>query len=221
MILPMLSRRMSFRALKTKHDTPKYGLIYHASLIDQAGAKHKGKMSRVLAAKTALAVRVDALGDETKASIALDNRAKCEARLRQLETGSMTLSSGKGNVQTNQQKYEAPPTVNGTYNTAADVTVETAEKKKKKKKKKSLDAMEVEEPKTTESSKDTESSSKKRKASAEIEPEQTEETPKKVKKAKKAKKEASPPAAETTATPKSEKKKKKKSKKSKTECTEA
>merc|ERR1712174_153884 len=41
-----------FRALKTKHDTPKYGLIYHASLIGQAQPKNKGKISRVLAAKT-------------------------------------------------------------------------------------------------------------------------------------------------------------------------
>merc|ERR1712025_700425 len=54
-----------FRALKTKHDTPKYGLIYHASLIGQAQPKHKGKISRVLAAKCALSVRVDALGEET------------------------------------------------------------------------------------------------------------------------------------------------------------
>ena len=34
-----------FRALKTKHDTPKYGLIYHALLIGQAAPKHKGKLS--------------------------------------------------------------------------------------------------------------------------------------------------------------------------------
>ena len=33
-----------FRALKTKHDTPKYGLIYHASLIGQAPPKLKGKV---------------------------------------------------------------------------------------------------------------------------------------------------------------------------------
>jgi len=58
-----------FRALKTKHDTPKYGLIYHASLIGQTAPKFKGKISRVLAAKTALAIRVDALGDKTEASI--------------------------------------------------------------------------------------------------------------------------------------------------------
>ena len=30
-----------FRALKTKHETPKYGLIYHASLIGQASPKNK------------------------------------------------------------------------------------------------------------------------------------------------------------------------------------
>ena len=33
-----------FRALKTKHDTPKYGLIFHASLIGQASPKLKGKV---------------------------------------------------------------------------------------------------------------------------------------------------------------------------------
>ena len=52
-----------FRALKTKHDTPKYGLIYHASLVGQAAPKHKGKISRVLAAKTSLSARMDALGN--------------------------------------------------------------------------------------------------------------------------------------------------------------
>ena len=46
-----------FRALKSKHDTPKYGLIYHASLVGQAAPKLKGKISRVLAAKTSLAIR--------------------------------------------------------------------------------------------------------------------------------------------------------------------
>lgn len=33
-----------FRALKTKHETPKYGLIYHASLVGQATPKNKGKV---------------------------------------------------------------------------------------------------------------------------------------------------------------------------------
>jgi ferredoxin-like protein FixX len=83
-----------FRALKTKHDTPKYGLIYHASLIGQAPPKHKGKISRVLAAKTALSIRVDALGDSSEPTIAIDARAKVEARMRQLELGSRAGASG-------------------------------------------------------------------------------------------------------------------------------
>merc|ERR1711909_214823 len=33
-----------FKALKTKHDTPKYGLIYHAQLVGQASTKLKGKV---------------------------------------------------------------------------------------------------------------------------------------------------------------------------------
>lgn len=33
-----------FRALKTRKDTPKYGLIYHASLVGQTAAKNKGKV---------------------------------------------------------------------------------------------------------------------------------------------------------------------------------
>ncbi|CAN0135807.1 unnamed protein product, partial [Ectocarpus sp. 13 AM-2016] len=82
-----------FRALKTKHDTPKYGLIYHASLIGQAAPKNKGKISRVLAAKCALAIRVDALADETDTSIGIESRSKVEMRLRQLEGGARLLEA--------------------------------------------------------------------------------------------------------------------------------
>lgn len=84
-----------FRALKTKHDTPKYGLIYHASLIGQASGKNKGKMARVLAAKAALGLRVDALQDwgedeanipeDEKAALGLSARANLERKLAAME----------------------------------------------------------------------------------------------------------------------------------------
>ncbi|KXX72991.1 Nucleolar protein 58, partial [Madurella mycetomatis] len=81
-----------FRALKTKHATPKYGLIYHASLVGQASGANKGKMARQLAAKIALGVRTDALAefdddadDETRASLGIRSRAKLEKNLRLLE----------------------------------------------------------------------------------------------------------------------------------------
>lgn len=74
-----------FRALKTRRDTPKYGLIYHASLVGQTTAKNKGKISRMLAAKTSLAIRYDALGEDTNSEMGVENRAKLEVRLRYLE----------------------------------------------------------------------------------------------------------------------------------------
>lgn len=39
----------------------------------------------MLAAKAALAIRYDALGEDTNAEMGVENRAKLEARLRQLE----------------------------------------------------------------------------------------------------------------------------------------
>merc|ERR1712032_1764571 len=58
-----------FRALKTKSATPKYGLIYHASLVGQSAPALKGKISRVLAAKLSLCCRVDALGDQVEPTL--------------------------------------------------------------------------------------------------------------------------------------------------------
>ena len=58
-----------FKALKTKHDTPKYGLIYHAQLVGQTTTALKGKVSRMLAAKASLACRVDAFSEDTTSSI--------------------------------------------------------------------------------------------------------------------------------------------------------
>jgi nucleolar protein 58 len=83
-----------FRALKTKHETPKYGLIYHASLVGQCAPKNKGKISRVLAAKTALAIRVDALGEGDDVTVGNEGREKVEARMRQLEGLARIESTG-------------------------------------------------------------------------------------------------------------------------------
>merc|ERR1712217_615205 len=49
-----------FRALKTKGNTPKYGLIYHASFVNAATQINKAKIARTLACKTSLSARVDA-----------------------------------------------------------------------------------------------------------------------------------------------------------------
>jgi nucleolar protein 56 len=52
-----------FRALKTKGNTPKYGLIYHSTFIGRADTKNKGRISRYLANKCSIASRIDSFGD--------------------------------------------------------------------------------------------------------------------------------------------------------------
>lgn len=142
-----------FRALKTKHDTPKYGLIYHASLVGQAAPKHKGKISRVLAAKAALATRVDALSDETSehpdTTIGYEGRAKVEARLRQLEGGDGTvILANKDGKLTAAKTAKYVPTaakasaVAPAYNDASDMVLDEKEKKSSKKDKKKRKAEE-------------------------------------------------------------------------------
>lgn len=80
-----------FRALKTKHDTPKYGLLYHAMLVSSTNSKNKGKVSRMLAAKASLAIRVDALGEGAASNeLGLEHRARLEARMRALEEGHVS-----------------------------------------------------------------------------------------------------------------------------------
>lgn len=71
-----------FRALKKKHDTPKYGMIYHSPLIGQTPTHLKGKISRVLAAKAALAVRYDALSEVTDDELGVALRKVVEERIK-------------------------------------------------------------------------------------------------------------------------------------------
>merc|ERR1712098_525290 len=115
-----------FKALKTKHDTPKYGLIYHAQLVGQASSKLKGKVSRMLAAKAAIATRVDALGEETNTDLGIEHRAKVESRIRQLEGGATTKISGSAKKSAQFDKYENKAEV-VEYKAAADVTKRKSE----------------------------------------------------------------------------------------------
>ncbi|KAJ2401330.1 Nucleolar protein 58, partial [Coemansia sp. RSA 2530] len=119
-----------FRALKTKHDTPKYGLIYHASLVGQAGPKAKGKIARLTATKTSIAVRVDALGDTDAAEVGIEGRVKIENRLRQLEgrfaAKAARVDRTKVPATPLDKKFERMQVAS--YNTASDAVAVKAEK---------------------------------------------------------------------------------------------
>ncbi|KAG4413626.1 Nucleolar protein 58 [Cadophora malorum] len=150
-----------FRALKTKHDTPKYGLIYHASLVGQATGKNKGKIARMLAAKAAIGLRVDALSDwsaqgegkgddiddEERSALGVTSRMKIERHLRSLEgkpllprgvavgPNGTAVTPGKWEVK-EAQKYNADADGLAGDEPAAAAPVSEKKSKKDKKEKK-------------------------------------------------------------------------------------
>ncbi|OLL21866.1 Nucleolar protein 56 [Neolecta irregularis DAH-3] len=76
-----------FRALKTKGNTPKYGLIYHSSFIGRAGLKNKGRISRFLANKCSIASRIDNFTDTPTTKFGEVLRKQVEERLSFYESG--------------------------------------------------------------------------------------------------------------------------------------
>ena len=76
-----------FRALKTKGKTPKYGLIFNSTFIGRANQKNKGRISRYLANKCAIASRVDCFSDLPTTKFGEGLRDQMEERLKFLATG--------------------------------------------------------------------------------------------------------------------------------------
>merc|ERR1719149_572641 len=76
-----------FRALKTKGNTPKYGLIFHSTFIGRAAAKNKGRISRYLANKCSIACRIDNFSEEPTNKFGEKLREQVEERLRFYDTG--------------------------------------------------------------------------------------------------------------------------------------
>jgi len=77
-----------FRALKTKGKTPKYGLIFNSTYIGRAGVKNKGKISRYLANKCAIASRVDCFSEQPTNKFGEGLKVQMEERLKFLSSGA-------------------------------------------------------------------------------------------------------------------------------------
>ena len=76
-----------FRALKTKGNTPKYGLIYHSSFIGRAGQKNKGRISRFLSNKCSIASRIDNFSEAPTTKFGDALRVQVEERLKFYDSG--------------------------------------------------------------------------------------------------------------------------------------
>lgn len=114
-----------FRALKTRSNTPKYGLLFHSSFIAKAGSKNKGRISRFLANKCSVASRIDCF-TETPSHVFGDYlKQQVEDRLKFYESGD----APRKNIDVMKEAIQV----------AGIQAEESAKKKKKKNKKRKLD----------------------------------------------------------------------------------
>jgi len=153
-----------FRALKTKGNTPKYGLIFHSSFIGRAGAKNKGRISRYLANKCSIASRIDCFSEVHTKVYGEKLKEQVEDRLKFYETGDLPRKNvdvmeeameivkeeEKSKKKDKKKKRKSEPAEKETNGdtTVGDTTMETsvlteseepAKKKKKKNKDKDID----------------------------------------------------------------------------------
>merc|ERR1712096_587016 len=209
-------------------------LIAHTgSLVSQASAKNKGKISRKLAAKAALAIRSDALAEEAQAHVGIELMDKMQKQFNNLEGKSAVTNAVKQAPKTEKYentskvvKYEAkdssmPEAENVKVEVKEEPNMtdggETPSKKEKKKKKKKTSELDVTVKSEAEDVTATPKSEKKKKKKKklieeieEVEVKEETETPKK----KKKRKAGEPATAENGDSAEPEKKKKKKKKKS-------
>jgi nucleolar protein 56 len=176
-----------FRALKTKSNTPKYGLIFNSTFIGRAGSKNKGRISRYLANKCSIASRIDCFTEVPSSIFGSKMREQVEERLKFFETGEVprknvdvmgeAVKEAASSMDVEDEEEEVKPK-SSKKKKAADSDVEMGghsddeeESSKKKDKKKKKEKKEKKE--------------KKSKKVEEDENEEEEESPKKKKKDKK------------------------------------
>ncbi|XP_033098398.1 nucleolar protein 56-like isoform X2 [Anneissia japonica] len=191
-----------FRALKTRGNTPKYGLIFHSTFIGRAGAKNKGRISRYLANKCSIASRIDCFSEMPSSVFGEKLRGQVEERLSFYETGE----APRKNVDVMKEAV---------VEAKEQEAILKKKRKKEKKKKRKLEESQAEESRvdTTMEEEPEETPKKKKKKAVQVKVEEevlTNGTSEKKKKKKKSKVADVSMEEEEPVSEKKEKKKKKK-----------
>ncbi|KAK9104183.1 hypothetical protein Scep_021027 [Stephania cephalantha] len=120
-----------FRALKTRGNTPKYGLIFHSSFIGRASARNKGRMARYLANKCSIASRIDCFSELNTTVFGEKLREQVEERLDFYDKGV----APRKNLDVMKAALESAQNQDGEMD-IDDKTADVASTKSKKKKSK-------------------------------------------------------------------------------------
>ncbi|KAL7975878.1 hypothetical protein Chor_011793 [Crotalus horridus] len=121
-----------FRALKTRGNTPKYGLIFHSTFIGRAAAKNKGRISRYLANKCTIASRIDCFSEVPTSVFGDKLREQVEERLAFYETGEVP----RKNLEVMKEAVAEASAEGGCVGRASEAAAEIKRKLEKKQRKK-------------------------------------------------------------------------------------
>ncbi|KAH0469233.1 hypothetical protein IEQ34_002465 [Dendrobium chrysotoxum] len=130
-----------FRALKTRGNTPKYGLIFHSSFIGRASSRNKGRLARYLANKCSIASRIDCFSDMNTTVFGEKLREQVEERLDFYDKGV----APRKNVDVMKSAIDIAQSLAG-EDAGENKGINESSTKKSKKKKKSKDEAEEIEP---------------------------------------------------------------------------
>ncbi|CAN6200152.1 unnamed protein product [Urochloa humidicola] len=150
-----------FRALKTRGNTPKYGLMFHSSFIGRASTKNKGRMARYLANKCSIASRIDCYSES---NTSIFGEKLCEQVEERLDFYDKGVAPRK-NLDVMKDAIEGIKNAvseDGDGNEKSDVPAKKS-KKKKSKAEAGGEAMDVDKPAAGEDEPQTEKKKKKHK----------------------------------------------------------
>eukprot|EP01121_Diplochlamys_sp_Union-15-3_P019536 TRINITY_DN7396_c0_g1_i1.p1 TRINITY_DN7396_c0_g1~~TRINITY_DN7396_c0_g1_i1.p1 ORF type:complete len:351 (-),score=84.53 TRINITY_DN7396_c0_g1_i1:23-1075(-) len=78
-----------FRAIRTKSNTPKYGVLFNSSWLSKAKDKDKGRIARFISNKCSFASRLDAFSEKPTDKFGMKFREQVEERLKFYATGEL------------------------------------------------------------------------------------------------------------------------------------
>jgi len=162
-----------FRALKTRGNTRKYGLIFHSSFIGRASARNKGRMARYMANKCSIVSRIDCYSELNTSIFGEKLREQVEERLDFYDKGV----APRKNLDVMKAAIEGITNAvseDGDGNDKNDVSAKKS-KKKKSKAEAEGEAMDVDKPAAGEDKLQTEKKKKKKKKKHKLEETQDEE----------------------------------------------
>ncbi|EIJ87838.1 hypothetical protein NEQG_01910 [Nematocida parisii ERTm3] len=95
-----------FRAMKSKSKTPKYGLIFNSSFINSTAPKMRGRVSRYLSSKCAIASRIDCYSDKVTDAYGIAMKNMVEERAKGKSTHHMPTDTVLQKVSEQLRKEE-------------------------------------------------------------------------------------------------------------------